>query len=278
MAYTIPEATAGLMARLSGTGTFSGARTVSAAWTFSAAGTAVTIDNDLRALRIGIGTAPDTTFHIHTAAGVSHEYRVSDADVAHGITDIVPTNVILSATPTSGTTGGYEWQAFSEDGGTTAFSFKGTQGGTPSEPVIKFVAFKKSGTGRVALTGTDIAFQFRTPDTASLLTILGNGNIGIGRTSLEARLDVDNQTSTDSVFIARDNTTTVWQIPDGGWPVWTELTANPGTGVLPSLAAFAVYMKADRFIIGYNLSGTINYLSIALDGSTTAWTHNTTAP
>lgn len=58
----------------------------------------------------------------------------------------------------------------------------------------------------------------------------------------------------------------------------TEVSANPTTSDLTSLAAFAIYMKGDRLIFAYNNAGTITYISIPMDGSTTTWTHNTTAP
>lgn len=57
-----------------------------------------------------------------------------------------------------------------------------------------------------------------------------------------------------------------------------ELGTDPGTGDLTSLAHLAVYMKNDKFVIAYNNGGTMTYIKIPLDGSTTTWTHNTTAP
>ena len=41
---------------------------------------------------------------------------------------------------------------------------------------------------------------------------------------------------------------------------------------------FALYMKADKLVVAYNRSGTVNYLTIPLDGTTTTWTQSTTAP
>lgn len=42
--------------------------------------------------------------------------------------------------------------------------------------------------------------------------------------------------------------------------------------------ALACYMKSGKFVVAYNNAGTINYLSIPLDGSTTTWTNSSTAP
>ena len=71
--------------------------------------------------------------------------------------------------------------------------------------------------------------------------------------------------------------------PDGqatieGWQIATEATTNPTTANLATLSQFAVYMKADKFVIAYNNGGTMTYISIDMDGSDTTWTHNTSAP
>lgn len=58
----------------------------------------------------------------------------------------------------------------------------------------------------------------------------------------------------------------------------TELSADPGTGDMTTLAHAAIYMKNDKFVIAYNNAGTMTYVSIALNGSATTWVHNTTAP
>jgi len=52
-----------------------------------------------------------------------------------------------------------------------------------------------------------------------------------------------------------------------------ELAAN-----LTTLAAGSLYFKGDKFVIAYNNAGTMTYITIPLDGSTTTWTHSTSAP
>ena len=64
----------------------------------------------------------------------------------------------------------------------------------------------------------------------------------------------------------------------GGWQIMDEADSNPTTTELDSLDSIAIYNKADKLIFAYNNAGTITYISIPLDGSSTAWTHNTTAP
>ncbi len=65
--------------------------------------------------------------------------------------------------------------------------------------------------------------------------------------------------------------------------VGTELSSNPAAADVTSGSnakdKFALYMKADKLVIAYNDgSGTVTYLTIPLDGSTTTWTQSTSAP
>lgn len=68
------------------------------------------------------------------------------------------------------------------------------------------------------------------------------------------------------------------RILPGGHLRLTEISTDPGTGDLSSLAAVGLYTKNDKFVIAYNNGGTITYITIPLDGSTATWTHNTTTP
>jgi hypothetical protein len=65
--------------------------------------------------------------------------------------------------------------------------------------------------------------------------------------------------------------------------VMTELSSNPAAADVTSGSnakdKVAMYMKADKLVFAYNDgAGTVNYLSIALDGSTTTWTNSSSAP
>lgn len=62
------------------------------------------------------------------------------------------------------------------------------------------------------------------------------------------------------------------------WLVQDESDTDPTTTELDSLDSTAIYNKSDKFVIAYNNAGTITYISIPLDGTTTTWTHSTTAP
>jgi hypothetical protein len=67
-------------------------------------------------------------------------------------------------------------------------------------------------------------------------------------------------------------------IASTGHMVLAELSANPGTSVLAADAALAFYTKADKLAFAYNNGGTMTYLTLALDGTSTTWSHTTTAP
>lgn len=64
----------------------------------------------------------------------------------------------------------------------------------------------------------------------------------------------------------------------GGWQIMDEADSNPTTTELDATDSFAMYMKADKLVFAYNVAGTMNYLTIPLDGATTTWTNSTTAP
>lgn len=119
-----------------------------------------------------------------------------------------------------------------------------------------------------------------------------NGNLAIGSTTTNAgelyvvadsagepvvRADSANN-PTQPIFQGRNITTTVWETWAAPWQVQAEATTDPTSTQLADGNQFAVYRKADKFVIAYNNGGTITYLTIPLDGSTTTWTQGTTAP
>lgn len=61
-----------------------------------------------------------------------------------------------------------------------------------------------------------------------------------------------------------------------------ERAADPSAADLTSGAnakdRIQIYMKNDKFVIAYNDAGTVTFITIPLDGSTTTWTHSTSAP
>lgn len=64
----------------------------------------------------------------------------------------------------------------------------------------------------------------------------------------------------------------------GGKIVAREQSANIDVGQLTAGDHFSLYRKADKLVIAFNNGGTLTFLTIPLDGSTTAWTQSTSAP
>lgn len=76
-----------------------------------------------------------------------------------------------------------------------------------------------------------------------------------------------------------------WRINNKGHLIHQEVSADPALQELTGDLVYqltedrmAIYMKNDKFVIAYDLSGVVNYLTIPLNGSTTTWTQSTTAP
>jgi hypothetical protein len=125
---------------------------------------------------VGIGTtSPGGKIDIRDGTLV-----LSDADVTHGMTDLVPTNVYARLSPTAGLYGGLDILALS-DGNTNPFSIAaifGTDDPDDSTAAIYLSAGKKNGTTYQSLGATETVLQVT--NTNPLFTILGGGNVGIG--------------------------------------------------------------------------------------------------
>jgi hypothetical protein len=64
----------------------------------------------------------------------------------------------------------------------------------------------------------------------------------------------------------------------GGWILQDEQDSDPTTTELDASDSIAIYNKSNKLVVAYNLAGTINYLTIPLDGATTTFTQGTVAP
>lgn len=122
-----------------------------------------------------------------------------------------------------------------------------------------------SGFGYVGATNTYREVTRITFDSAGTISDATNGIGGIIRFATQLQ-------GTDTSPQER------WRIEQAGWLVGQEFATDPGTTVLTAGADFAMYRKNDKLVFAHNVAGTINYLSIPLNGSTTTWTQNTTAP
>jgi hypothetical protein len=120
------------------------------------------------------------------------DLRFTDADVAHGMTDILPTDVWCFIGPTSGTAGGTSlWSLSDTDAAPlNVYGVFGSDNPTDATPAITLDGRKKNGVTSQALGSAETVFQVRNFGTASL-TITGNGYVGLGTVSPNKLLEVN---------------------------------------------------------------------------------------
>lgn len=128
-----------------------------------------------------------------------------------------------------------------------------------------------------ASSGTGYGMAVRHSDGLILFNINGTSRWGISAT--DAGLFFPAADATYSIGLPSN------QIKDlylGRWVVSREVSANPVAGDLSAIGGStgqaAWYIKANNFVIAYNVAGTVNYLSIPLDGSTTTWANSSIPP
>jgi hypothetical protein len=142
--------------------------------------------------QVGIGTSsPGATLEIYNAvASTANDHlRLSNVNVAHGMTDFIPTNVFGAIARWGSDGGGLRLNGFSETGeGLCLAAYAGIAPTTYA--AMEFTSSLKSGTGNADLGATDPAFRFKNR-TTSLLTILGSGYVGILQAAPSYPLQVD---------------------------------------------------------------------------------------
>lgn len=144
---------------------------------------------------VGIGiVTPNYKLDVSAAAASDSSFALSDADVAHGLTTLATTGTYGLFQPISSTAGGTQFTALS-DADAQALSIRGIIGSTdPTDttPAIKLVGAKSDGsTGMADLGATETVFQVANNDDTAGLTMLGNGNVGIGTVSPAAKLHLN---------------------------------------------------------------------------------------
>ena len=136
---------------------------------------------------VGIGTTgPGAKLDVRDG-----NFILTDADVAHGVTDYLPTTAYNHMGPMSSTAGGLDFYGVS-DTDATAMNILGIMGSTdPTDatPAIIIRGDKANGVATQALGASETVLQVKTLSTA-LMTVLGSGNVGIGTTAPGQELDV----------------------------------------------------------------------------------------
>jgi len=145
---------------------------------------------------VGIGdTSPDYTLEVGAASGDS-TFVLSDPDVTHGMTDFAETDVYAFMVPLSSTAGGLNLGGASDTDaiGLSLAGVIGSTDPTDTTPAVLISGQKKNGTGAQALDDSETLLRIDNYDVGGLLTILGNGYLGIGgivapQYGLDVRLD-----------------------------------------------------------------------------------------
>ena len=222
---------------------------------------------------VGIGTAgPAKKLDLRVATGDG--LAITHASVAHGMTDELPTNAYGFLRDANGNDGGLLLFGASDVAGTTGLNlmgFIGSSDPTDTVPAMLFEASKANGTTRQVLGAAETAFQFKTFST-NLVTILGNGNVGIGTTTPTSPESVVRflhirGTNAGIVLDDSDAATSVWDIWSSGGTLnfarnndaTTQIQVSSAGGVaLPqslkvgtTLASDAYYEGADDGLVGY---------------------------
>jgi hypothetical protein len=130
------------------------------------------------------------TFTDPITLGSNSWLNFKDADVAHGMTGLLPTDQYGQIAPLSGTAGGLLLFGLS-DTDSTAFQLSGIVGSTtPTTPAVLLSGSKKNGTGAQILSFNETVFALNNY-TSRMLTVAGGlGYVGIRQEVPVAALDV----------------------------------------------------------------------------------------
>lgn len=101
--------------------------------------------------------------------------------------------------------------------------------------------------------------------------------------ALETKLGYTASTPTNGKFLAGSTTAGNARDLRHRASYFIETSSDPSASDLTIAGSntedvFKFYMKNDKAVIAVNRSGTVNYLTIPLDGATTAWSWSTSAP
>jgi len=103
--------------------------------------------------------------------------KITDTDLAHGMTTLTETDTLLTQAPETASSGGVRWSAYSASAIAMQFAAYSTTPSTDGNgAVFRFRAAKKSGTTETSLADGEDIVTFGNTGT-EVVTIKGNGNI-----------------------------------------------------------------------------------------------------
>ena len=155
--------------------------------------------------KVGIGTASPAGL-LEIRNGDVASIRLSDSDVTHGMTGIVPTDVFGEIGNSNTLNGGLMMRGFSASDSTYGVDIRGYANTNPSVAAVRIVGIKRNGTVTQALGATERLFDVQ--DVSNILfTVLGGGNVGIGTTTPGTLLSLGN-TGANTINISATATST----------------------------------------------------------------------
>jgi len=150
--------------------------------------------NDIMSLmhngKVGIGTGTPGNILTVKGAGEGDGVDLTDADVAHGITNYLPTDAFIRIGQQSATEGGGRMIGVTDNAGQHALSLYGFSTSSPADTVnnIQLIGANANSTGIADVGGDKQVLQVKNNATA-LMTVLGDGKVGINTTDPGQVLD-----------------------------------------------------------------------------------------
>lgn len=155
---------------------------------------AMRIDNSQN---IGIGTVSPGNKLTVDAEAVGDGIDIIDGDITHGMTQYLPTDAVLRLTTQNASEGGGRILGATENGGQHGLTIYGLCPTSPTTTVnnIQLIGARANSTDIQAVDADKQVLQVKNYTTA-LMTILGNGNVGVGIDTPNYDLHVSNSANT----------------------------------------------------------------------------------
>ncbi|MDD2805807.1 MAG: hypothetical protein PHV33_09640 [Elusimicrobiales bacterium] len=172
---------------------------------------------------VGVGTPTpgydldvNQIIRAYSPSGGNGKIILGDGDIAHGMTSLAQTDTFGLITANS-PTGGLHLNGFSSAAGAVGTLLSGVIGSadpTDSVAAVQLEGGKKNDIAEQALGALETVFGVRNYGGGNLLTLLGNGNLGINETVPAYALDVTGTINATAAICISDNCKSDWSSVD----------------------------------------------------------------